>query len=183
MCGPFGLFRLDSAAFLGSVICVQRLQIGQFGFTDRKGREMLKSLNSWFRRNPTGVKELYHHHHRHRPPSSSEAFIEVLFPHCLVVGGPAAPAAAVRGPAHMGIFCMFQVTRDLPATGGMAGTASEDPQGWQAFLVYPAPQALLGLLVSANQPPAPCRLGSGHLIARVLTSERLVLHDCINHAW
>ncbi|XP_031322336.2 uncharacterized protein LOC105096779 [Camelus dromedarius] len=65
-----------------------------------------------------------------------------------------------------------QVTRVLPAMGGMAGMVSEAPQGWRASLVCVAPQDLLALLLSASQPPAPCRLVSRHL-AKVLTSERL----------
>lgn len=73
----------------------------------------------------------------------------------------------------MCIFCVFQVTQVLPATGGMAGMVSEAPQGWQASLVYPAPRDLLALLVSASQPPAPYRLGSGHLIAKVQIHQRL----------
>ena len=56
--------------------------------------------------------------------------------------------------------------------GGMAGMASEAPLGWQEFLVYPAPQDLLGLLVFVSQPPAPCRLVNEHL-AKGLISEKL----------
>lgn len=55
-----------------------------------------------------------------------------------------------------------QVTQAPPATGGLAGMASEGPQEWQEFLVYPAPQDLPALLVSASRPPAPCRPVSEH---------------------
>lgn len=70
------------------------------------------------------------------------------------------------------IFCVFQVTQALPAMGEMAGMVSEDLQGWQEFPVCLAPQDLLALLVSVSQPPAPCRLVSGHL-AKGLISKRV----------
>lgn len=70
------------------------------------------------------------------------------------------------------ISCVFQVTQALLATGGMAGTASEALLGWQEFLVCQAPRALLVFPVSASQPPAPCRLGSGPS-AKGQFSERL----------
>lgn len=68
--------------------------------------------------------------------------------------------------------CVFQVIQVLPALGGMAGMVSEALKGRQAFLVCPVPQALLALLVSASQPPAPCRLVSEPL-AKGQSSERL----------
>lgn len=67
---------------------------------------------------------------------------------------------------------VYQVIQVLPALGGMAGMVSEALKGRQAFLVCPVPQALLALLVSASQPPAPCRLVSEPL-AKGQSSERL----------
>lgn len=65
-----------------------------------------------------------------------------------------------------------QVTQVLPAMGGTAGMASEALQGWQEFLVCPAPLDLQALLVSVSQPPAQCRLGSEPL-AKGQIRERL----------
>lgn len=56
--------------------------------------------------------------------------------------------------------------------GGMAGMVSKALQGWQEFLVYLALLDLRALLVSASQPPAPCRLVSEPL-AKGQISERL----------
>lgn len=80
--------------------------------------------------------------------------------------------AAIGGsPVNM-CDCLFQVNQVLPATGGMAGMASEAPQGWQEFPGYLAPRALLALLGFVSQPPAPCRLGNGPL-AKGPISEKL----------
>jgi hypothetical protein len=74
-------------------------------------------------------------------------------------------------------LCVFQETQALPATGEMAGMASEAPQGWQEFLACLDPQDLLAPQVSASQPPVPCRLVSERL-AKGQTSEGLVPLDC-----